>query len=230
MQMLAQKLRQHVTSQMPGYVEGLQRLVANPSYTRDRTGVQKEAQILKGVFERNNMLTVQDEFFEGRDKEYGEHVIFRIGRGSASRRSYKSYASNDKGSKTRKVGFVSHLDTVYPEPTLKKDDHRWKVVSSTEEVETLRAEKVLVLSDEVTLALKERLASGVGPIAYGPGTMDIKGGSIIALATLEVHPHLHPYVCPCLSTLSNPYICYHLCPSLCPYPTRIRHWRAHAQR
>jgi acetylornithine deacetylase/succinyl-diaminopimelate desuccinylase-like protein len=190
--MLAQKLRQHVTSQMPGYVEGLQRLVANPSYTRDHTGVQKEAQILKGIFERNNLLTVQEEFYEGRDKEYGEHVNFRIGRGSSSHRTYKSYASNDGCSNSRKVGFVSHLDTVYPEATLKKDDHRWKVVSSAVEVDTLRAEKVLVLSDEATSALKERLASGVGPIAYGPGTMDIKGGSIIALATLEVHPHLCP--------------------------------------
>jgi acetylornithine deacetylase/succinyl-diaminopimelate desuccinylase-like protein len=101
---------------MPRYLTGLQALVVNPSYTRDSTGVKREATLMEEIFRQSSLLSITAERSDGRDAEYGQHLVLRVGlRGSA-----------DRGvAGRRKVGLVSHLDTVYPEATLLRDDHKY---------------------------------------------------------------------------------------------------------
>lgn len=126
--------RLYLENKLPYYLDLLQQMVAINSFTANPAGVNRLGRLTADIFAN---LGFEAETVPHENPLYGDHLILtRPGRSAGARR----------------VGFVSHLDTVFPASEEKENDFRWR-----EE----------------------------GDRIYGPGTVDIKGGTVLMLMVLD---------------------------------------------
>lgn len=132
-------IRTYLESRLPFYLEMLRRMVAINSFTGNPQGVNRLAEMTAGEF---GALGFSAELIPSENRRYGNHLVL-----------------TRQGSGQRKVGFVSHLDTVFPPEEERENDFFW------------RAE---------------------GDRIYGPGTVDIKGGTVLMYMMLEAIREVAP--------------------------------------
>ncbi len=132
-------LRLYLENKLPSYLDLLRQMVAINSFTSNPAGVNRLGRLTADVFAD---LGFQAETVPHENPLFGDHLILtRAGDGR------------------RKVGFVSHLDTVFPASEEKENNFHWR-----EE----------------------------GDRIYGPGTVDIKGGTVLMLMVLDALQHVAP--------------------------------------
>ena len=127
-----QELRSFLDARLHGYLQMLQEMVAINSFTANPAGVNALAELTAQQFAS---LGFQAEFIPSENPRFGNHLVL-----------------TRPGSGRRKMGFVSHLDTVFPPQEEIANDFFWR-----EEGERI----------------------------YGPGTVDIKGGTVLMAMVLE---------------------------------------------
>ncbi|MCU0847102.1 MAG: M20/M25/M40 family metallo-hydrolase [Spirochaetes bacterium] len=125
-------LKDFLESRMPRYMEILEEMVGINSCTANPEGVDALGMFTAGVF---GELGFEVEFVPSENRGCGRHLVL-----------------TRKGGGGKKIGLVSHLDTVFPGEEEKRNGFAWRVE---------------------------------GDRAYGPGTNDIKGGTVMMLALLE---------------------------------------------
>jgi len=125
-------LKDFLESRMPRYMEILEEMVGINSYTANPEGVDALGKFTAGIF---GELGFDVEFVPSGNPGCGRHLVM-----------------TRKGAGGKKIGLVSHLDTVFPQEEEKRNGFAWRVE---------------------------------GDRAYGPGTNDIKGGTVMMLALLE---------------------------------------------
>jgi glutamate carboxypeptidase len=119
-------------SRLPHYLDLLRQMVTINSFTRNREGVNRLGQLTAEILAE---LDFTAEHINSAREGFGRHLVLTRG-----------------GRTTSKVGFVSHLDTVFPESEEIENDFRWR--------------------DD-------------GARIYGPGTVDIKGGTVLMYMMLD---------------------------------------------
>lgn len=127
-----QELRTFLEAGLPRYLQMLQEMVAINSFTANPTGVNALADLTAQQFAE---LGFEAEFIPSENPRFGNHLVL-----------------TRQGSGRRKIGFVSHLDTVFPPQEEITNNFFWR-----EEGERI----------------------------YGPGTVDIKGGTVLMAMVLE---------------------------------------------
>jgi glutamate carboxypeptidase len=142
-------IQNHLEMLLPGALELLRQMVSINSFTTNLVGVHDVAEQTAAAFAP---LGFTAEYIQATDDRYGQHLVL-----------------TNRGTGPRTIGFISHLDTVYPAEEEILNDFYWR-----EEL----------VDDEVRL--------------YGPGTVDIKGGTVMMymmLATLQAKfPELYNQV------------------------------------
>jgi glutamate carboxypeptidase len=126
-------------NRLSDYLGLLQQMVDINSFTANPRGVNALGRLTADVFSR---LGFQAESVPSAYPEYGDHLVL-----------------TRPGSSSRKIGFVSHLDTVFPPEEERRNDFKWRVE---------------------------------GDRAYGPGTVDIKGGTVLIYMILEALARFFP--------------------------------------
>lgn len=139
--MLEKTLRDFYTERLSGYIEILRRMVSINSFTANQTGVNQLGSLTTQIFEH---LGFQAETKQSQNPEYGMHLVLM-----------------HKGSSKKKVGLITHLDTVFPPEEEIEKNFSWR---------------------------------NEGDRIYGPGTIDIKGGTLMILMVLEALYWLSPKV------------------------------------
>jgi glutamate carboxypeptidase len=116
---------------MPTYLDYLKQMVEINSFTKNPEGINHLGQVTAGIF---STLGFKAEHISSIRPDYGRHVVLtRHGRSG------------------RRIGLVSHLDTVFPPEEEVRNDFAWR---------------------------RE------GDRIYGPGTVDIKGGTVLIYMVL----------------------------------------------
>lgn len=129
---LQQRLREHFESHLPSYLDLLKRMVAINSFTANSAGINALGELTSEAFAR---LGFEAETIQSAVPAYGKHFILTKG-----------------GRSGHKIGFVSHLDTVFPPDEEIRNNFAWREA---------------------------------GDKIYGPGTVDIKGGTVMMYMVLE---------------------------------------------
>jgi glutamate carboxypeptidase len=125
-------LKEFLEPRLPDYLALLRQMVAINSFTTNPDGINALGEFTAGAFAH---LGFQAEFIQSAGPQYGRHLVLtRPGRSS------------------RKIGLVSHLDTVFPAEEEICNNFAWRVE---------------------------------GDRIYGPGTVDIKGGTVLILMVLD---------------------------------------------
>jgi glutamate carboxypeptidase len=125
-------LQEHFTLNLPKYLETLRKMVAINSFTAHPAGVNELGQITADLFAE---LGFKAEFIQSTIAHYGKHLLL-----------------TRNGNTNKTIGFVSHLDTVFPAEEEERNNFHWR-----EE----------------------------GDRIYGPGTVDIKGGTVLIYMMLD---------------------------------------------
>ena len=128
-----------LSEKLPVYLDLLRQMVEINSFTANAAGVNQLGQLTADLFAKLGFTT---EFVPSAYPKFGQHLILT--------RSGKS---------GRKIGCVTHLDTVFPPDEEVRNDFHWR-----EEGERI----------------------------YGPGTVDIKGGTIAIYMMLDAIRTFHP--------------------------------------
>ena len=138
---LPQQMEEYLAEHLARYLDMLQQMVEINSFTLNTEGVNKLGNLTATMFEQ---LGFTAERVPAGHWQYADHVVLtRPGRSG------------------RKIGLISHLDTVYSEMEELENDFSWREV---------------------------------GDRIYGPGTVDIKGGTVIIYMVLEVLQQCAPEV------------------------------------
>jgi glutamate carboxypeptidase len=135
----ADQIRSYLEKNLQRYLDILHEMVGINSFTQNPEGVNRLADYTAGVFRG---LGFSDERVQSVTPSYGKHLVL---------------ARDGKSGK--KIGCVSHLDTVFSPEEEERNGFRWRVE---------------------------------GDRIYGPGTEDIKGGTVGMLMTLEALKHAAP--------------------------------------
>lgn len=130
---------QFLTQKLPFYLDLLRQMVAINSFTANAAGVNQLGQLTAELFAE---LGFTAEFIPSAHPNFGQHLVL-----------------TRPGKSGRKIGCISHLDTVFPPDEEIRNDFHWR-----EE----------------------------GDRIYGPGTVDIKGGTIAIYMMLDAIRALHP--------------------------------------
>jgi glutamate carboxypeptidase len=109
------------------------------SFTANPEGVNRLAELTAGAFAG---LGFAAEHIQSTVPHYGKHLVL-----------------TKPGKGNRKIGFVSHLDTVFPAEEEKRNNFAWREV---------------------------------GDKIYGPGTVDIKGGTVMMYMIMEAFQKFMP--------------------------------------
>lgn len=126
-------------ARLPGYLDLLKRWVVINSFTANRAGVNALGERTAADFAP---LGFACDRIPSENPAFGDHLVLtRPGRGS------------------KKIGLVSHLDTVFPPDEETANDFLWRPAD-------------------------DRI--------YGPGTVDIKGGTLMVYMILDALRALHP--------------------------------------
>jgi len=132
------KLHTYFDGKLKTYLEFLQQLVETNSFTANPAGVNQNAKMIADAFSR---LGFKSESVQSSNPEFGKHLVL-----------------THPGRSDRKIGLITHLDTVFPAEEEIANDFKWRVD---------------------------------GDKIYGPGTNDIKGGTVMILMVLEA---IHNFV------------------------------------
>lgn len=125
-------LRQFLEAQLPAALELLRQMVGINSFTLNRTGLKQLGQFTAEAFAP---LGFTAEFVPSTNPNFGEHLVLtRRGTGSKS------------------LALISHLDTVFPPEEEARNNFHWQVE---------------------------------GDRIFGPGTHDIKGGTVMMWLVLQ---------------------------------------------
>ncbi len=133
----AAKVKQFLEDQLPAALEMLREMVGINSYTANPEGVNRVARFTAECFKDLGFTT---EFIPSKFPEFGNHLVL-----------------TRRGSSSRNIALISHLDTVFPPEEEERNNFRW-----------------LVEGDRI----------------FGPGTHDIKGGTVmmwLVLKALQAH-------------------------------------------
>jgi glutamate carboxypeptidase len=129
---LAPNISAYLESRLPSYLDLLRQMVAINSFTANAAGINLLGELTAGAFAR---LGFEAETIQSAIPAYGKHLIL-----------------TREGRSRRKIGFVSHLDTVFPPDEEIRHNFAWREA---------------------------------GDKIYGPGTVDIKGGTVMMYMVLE---------------------------------------------
>lgn len=129
---MQKKLQTYLEEQLPRYLDLLRSMVEINSFTGNPEGVNTLADLTAEIFAP---LGFQARRVQAENPDYGKHLIL-----------------TRPGSSEKKIGMISHLDTVFPPKEEIANDFYWR-------------------------ESRDRL--------YGPGTNDIKGGTVMMLMVLE---------------------------------------------
>lgn len=129
---LPPQMQFYLTENLPRYLDMLRQMVAINSFTLNVEGVNRLGDLTAAMFKPLGFVA---ERLPAGHWQYGDHVIL-----------------TRHGRTGRKVGLVSHLDTVYTEMEELENDFGWREA---------------------------------GDRIYGPGTVDIKGGTVMIFMVLE---------------------------------------------
>ncbi len=132
-------LKAFLTARLPDYLDLLRQMVGINSYTANREGVNRLGTLTAEVFAELGLAAAA---IPAASPDHGDHRIL---------------ARPDHGG--RRLGLISHLDTVYSPEEEAAHDFVWRPV---------------------------------GPRIYGPGTVDIKGGTVIIYMMLDALRALAP--------------------------------------
>lgn len=120
------RLKTYLEQNRPFYLDLLQQMVAINSFTANKKGVNELGKLTAELFAP---LGFTAEFIESANAQFGRHLIL-----------------TKLGKSERKIGLVSHLDTVFPPDEEIRNHFDWRLE---------------------------------GDRIYGPGTVDIKGGTVV---------------------------------------------------
>jgi glutamate carboxypeptidase len=126
------ELRNFFETNLDQYLETLREMVSINSFTANPAGVNQVGKLTAGKFKR---LGFEAEFVQSANPDFGKHLVL-----------------TRKGHSDRKIGLITHLDTVFPPEEEAAQDFTWRVE---------------------------------GDRVYGPGTNDIKGGTVMMLMVME---------------------------------------------
>lgn len=133
------KFQDYLTQNLPTYLEMLRQMVAINSFTANPTGVDALNQLTTELFAP---LGFTADTVPSINPEFGHHLVL-----------------TRPGHSGRKIGLVSHLDTVFPPDEEIRNDFHWR-------------------ED--------------GDRIYGPGTADIKGGTVLIYMMLAAFQAIVP--------------------------------------
>lgn len=128
-----QEVEQYLQENLPRYLDMLRQMVGINSFTANPAGINALAELTAEQFAP---LNFEAEMIQSANPEYGHHLVL-----------------TKRGRGTKKIGMVSHLDTVFPPEEELRNNFHWR-----EE----------------------------GDRIYGPGTVDIKGGTVVMFMMLDV--------------------------------------------
>jgi glutamate carboxypeptidase len=135
------QVRTYLEKNLPRYLDLLRQMVNINSFTTNPDGVNALGQLTANAFAQ---LGFEAEFVASTQPDYGNHLVLtRLGR------------------LNRKVGLISHLDTVFPPEEEQRNNFSWRQE---------------------------------GDLIYGPGTVDIKGGTVLMFMILEALAKFSPQV------------------------------------
>ena len=135
------QIETYLTEQLPRYLDILHEMVAINSFTLNVAGVNQLGTLTAARFESLGFTAAR---VPPGNSQYGDHIVMtRAGRSG------------------RKIGLVSHLDTVYAPAEEVQNEFFWRPV---------------------------------GDRIYGPGTVDIKGGTVMIYMVLEALQSFAPDV------------------------------------
>jgi glutamate carboxypeptidase len=129
----------YLEANLPVYLDLLRQMVAINSFTANPDGVNKLGRLTEEAFAG---LGFTAETVQAANPNYGQHVVL-----------------TRPGLSDRKIGLISHLDTVFPPEEEIQNNFTWR-----EEGERI----------------------------YGPGTVDIKGGTVMIYITLAALQQFFP--------------------------------------
>jgi len=138
---LPQQITTYLHENLDHYLDLLQEIVAINSLTVNQAGVNEVGRLNIAMFKELGFMA---ELVAADNPEYGQHVVL-----------------TRLGHSTRKVAFVSHLDTVFSAEEEAQNNFHWR---------------------------RE------GDRIYGPGTMDIKGGTVVIYMVLSALQQFAPTV------------------------------------
>lgn len=127
-----QQIETYLDDKLSDYLEMLRQMVAINSFTTNPEGINALAALTADLFAP---LGLKSEMIQSKNPEYGHHLVM-----------------TKPGKSGRKIGLVSHLDTVFPAEEEVRNHFFWR-----EE----------------------------GDRIYGPGTVDIKGGTVVMYMMLD---------------------------------------------
>lgn len=134
-------VERYLTDNLPAYLDLLQKMVSINSFTANPNGVNHLGRLTAEIFAE---LGFTPEFIPSAYPQFGQHLVL-----------------TRPGKSGRKIGCISHLDTVYPPEEEVLNDFHWRVAG-------------------------ERI--------YGPGTTDIKGGTLAIYMMLDAIRTFQPAV------------------------------------
>jgi glutamate carboxypeptidase len=129
----------YLEENLPRYLNLLRQWVDTNSFTANPAGVNALARLTAGAFYD---LGFEAEYIPSENPDFGNHLVL-----------------TRKGTSGRKLGLISHLDTVFPAEEEIANDFHWRIE---------------------------------GDCIYGPGTNDIKGGTLTILMLLETFQKFAP--------------------------------------
>ncbi len=134
-------LNLHFNKYLPKYLEILKRMVNINSFTANPAGVNQLARFTAGLFDH---LGFQAEYIQSQNPDFGQHLVLIR-----------------KGTTSKTIGLITHLDTVFPPEEEIQNNFSWRQE---------------------------------GDRIYGPGTNDIKGGTLMILMIMEAFHYFVPSV------------------------------------
>lgn len=137
----SQKIETYLENNLDFYLDLLRQMVEINSFTANRAGVNALGDLTARIFAN---LGFSAETIQSSNPEFGRHLVL-----------------TKPGSAARKIGLVSHLDTVFPPDEEIQNNFSWRQE---------------------------------GDRIYGPGTVDIKGGTIIIYMLLAALQEFAPEI------------------------------------
>lgn len=134
-----QNIQNYLENNLPNYIDMLRQMVEINSFTGNAQGVNQVAKLTADYFQH---LGFQSEYVQAENPDFGNHLVM-----------------TRPGKSDRKIGLISHLDTVFPPEEEQANDFYWREV---------------------------------GDRLYGPGTNDIKGGTVMIYMVLDALQKFSP--------------------------------------
>ena len=107
----------YLRTREPVYKELLETMVEARSYTADPVGIARQAQITADAFSNQLSLGSFTETVASAAAEHGPHLVCS--------NANEVVAAQEGAAAVRRVGLLSHLDTVYPDSELDRHNFGW---------------------------------------------------------------------------------------------------------